>query len=158
MCINKYVIWYMLITCHWLALYTLQGIKISRLGKRKLIFKTALGLGEGYVTVVPRRVYIVAILPSTRNQEASRSAPGLCPFSLSWKLTDVPWKSLVGRCVPYWNSRPFIVFQSFWCPCWKGQCQPKNIENRNERQVTLLALLCVCKYVIMLHMICIIYI
>ena len=102
-------------------------------------------------------IYIVAILPSTRNQEASCSAPGLCPFSLSWKLTDVPWKSLVGRCVPYWNCHPFLgdvccSFQGVFDAHASGQCQPKNIENRNQRQVPIL---CACKYVIMLNLICI---
>ena len=29
------------------------------------------------------------------------------PHILPWKLTNVPWKSMVGRCIPYWNS-PFL--------------------------------------------------
>ena len=28
-------------------------------------------------------------------------------YILPWNLTNLPWKSMVGRCIPYWNS-PFL--------------------------------------------------
>ena len=53
----------------YVLLYTLQGINISHLGKRKLVFKTAL---EGDM-LVPRRVCVVPFLFTFTKKDQKRS-------------------------------------------------------------------------------------
>ena len=77
-------------------------------------------------------------------------------LSLSWKLTDVPWKSLVGKCVPYWNSRPFLgdVCYSFQ-GVFDAHAERANANPRTSKIGTRVTILCVCEHVILLNMICI---
>ena len=43
---------------------------------------------------------------------------------LPWKLTNVPWKPMVGRCIPYWNSSflgDMLVFRGVFLSHGKGK-------------------------------------